>query len=568
MPRPRKSTNVHVKRRTRTGCRTCRARKLKCGEEKPVCHQCSLKGLNCDTTTALKWETDYIAKGLKFGRVGVWSKDPYKYKTASLSPTSDWSTHETPALWWCPVPDIYPYSFVNATVDTLRELDYCEFGTEESTRHRVAASGTSEGDAAVTSSLSPWPTTQSLAWSSKTRIVASLSILPQWQTPEHSSLLSYYVERICRMTVSSLTSDSPFATLLLPFAISTSSLTMHSMLALAACHRSRTDSHYKAIALELSHQALQALRTKLSDCDSKMVVMVPETLVVMLLLCMFEIVNECDSRWVVHLKGARELIRVRRRHQEAPTYETDASILVQFCERFFAFQDIMGRTACGEDPVFGSDFWANDQTDCEPWLGCSPQLVSILSRITELGRQGPTSRKTAAFHAAAGALERQLDMLRQTVDDTSDDILNQAGELKRLAAEVYLQCALNGAGPSTPWVSQQVSEILRFVSILLESGLFSGICWPLFIAAVELHPDQDPLLCWEAGNAPKYARIFILNALEKLTGSMVNTIRIRTVIEMVWQARELRGVPAGATASPESDWEQFVAPFCGNMSLA
>ncbi|OQV07623.1 Fungal specific transcription factor domain-containing protein [Cladophialophora immunda] len=566
MPRPRKSTNVLIKRRTRTGCQTCRARKLKCSEEKPVCRQCLLKGLNCDTTTALKWETDYVSKGLKFGRAGVWSKDPYK--TASPSPTSDWSTHENAALWWCPIPDIYPYSFVNTTVDTLHELDKFEAGIEGGHPHRVAASTLSEADAAAACYLSPWPTTQSLVRSGQPRIASSLSILPPWETPEQSSLLSYYVERICPMTISSLTSVSPFATLLLPFAISTSSLTMDSMLALAACHRSRTESHYKAMALGLSHRALRALRTMLRDGDSTSIIMVPETLVVMLLLCMFEIVNECDSRWVVHLKGARDLIRIRRSNQPTFVQHTDAGVLALFCERFFAFQDIMGRTACGEDPVFGSDFWANDQTNCEPWLGCSPQLVSILSRITELGRQDPLSRQTTEFQAAAAALEAQLSMLKQTVLDYSDDILSQSGELKRLAAEVYLQCALNGASPSTPWVSQQVSKILRLISISLESRLVSGISWPLFIAAVELHPHQDLELYWEAGDAPKHARAFILYVLEMLTGSMVNTVRIRTVIEKVWQARELREGPASASALPESDWEQFVAPFCGNMSLA
>ncbi|OAL25528.1 hypothetical protein AYO22_04847 [Fonsecaea multimorphosa] len=511
-------------------------------------------------------KANYISKGLKFGRAGVWSKDPYK--AASPSPKSDWSTHESAALWWCPIPDIHPYSFVNTTVDTLHELDQFEPGTEGGNPNRVAISTSSETDATAGCFLSPWPTTQSLVHSAKPQLASPLSVLPPWETPEQSTLLSYYVERICPMTVSSMTSVSPFATLLLPFAISTSSLTMDSMLALAACHRSRTDSHYKAIALKLSHRALQALRAKLRHCDSTMIVMVPETLVVMLLLCMFEIVNECDSRWVVHLKGARDLIRIRRWHQPASGETTDAGALAAFCERFFAFQDIMGRTACGEDPVFGSDFWANDQTDCEPWLGCSPQLVSILSRITELGRQGPIIRETAEFQATSAALEAQLGTLNQTLCDNSDDILSQSGELKRLAAEVYLQCALNGANPSTPWVSQQVSKILRLISISLESRLVSGISWPLFIAAVELHPDHDLELCWEAGNAPRYARPFILFALEKLNGSMVNTVRIRAVIEKVWQARELSEGPASATASPQSDWEQFVAPFCGNMSLA
>ncbi|KIW18942.1 hypothetical protein PV08_03231 [Exophiala spinifera] len=49
-PCPRKRT------KTFTGCWTCRARKLKCSEEKPTCRQCTTKGLECEGYGArLQW---------------------------------------------------------------------------------------------------------------------------------------------------------------------------------------------------------------------------------------------------------------------------------------------------------------------------------------------------------------------------------------------------------------------------------------------------------------------------------------------------------------------------------
>jgi hypothetical protein len=288
----------------------------------------------------------------------------------------------------------------------------------------------------------------------------------------------------------------------------------------------------------------------------------------MLLLCWFEIINECDRRWVIHLKGARDLIRIRRQGSTTLSNGSAERQLSHFCERFFAFQDIMGRTACGEDPVFGSDFWTSESSDCDPWLGCSPELVSILSRITELGRQDLPSRCSLQFQAEAASLEDRLANLEQQVGEIDVGILGQAAELKRLAAELYLQCVLNGARPSTPWVIAQIPSILRLVAVLLDSDILSGISWPLFIAAVELDPNQELQWDMDCNGAPKHARPFILAALDKLSGSVVNATKARSVIEKVWQARDLDYMPHQECDIEQDDWSRFVAPFCGNMSLA
>ncbi|KAI1629993.1 C6 zinc finger domain protein [Exophiala viscosa] len=570
MPRPRKSTSAPVNRRTRSGCLTCRKRKIKCGEQAPTCDQCNAKGLECVTTAPLKWETEYLSRGLRFGRAGVWSKDPLK----AASPSSPAPAGEV--TLWCTVPKIFSYSFVNTTVGTIQDLKTLDFDSHpdewvaKPDRACSEAQTAEEVDTKSTLSLSPWLTTRQLARS-------QASILPPLAVSAHLSmnlgkndttlLLSYYVENVCPVTTASSSSISPFASLFIPFAITASPLAMDSILALAACHRSRSDGNYKPTALQLSHGVLKTLRARLRDLTPDDVALDVETLVVMLLLCMFEIVNECDKRWVVHLKGARDLIRVRRQIAPRLLPSSDVSQLVHFCERFFAFQDVIGRTACGEDPVFGTDFW-EDNPDCDAWLGCSPELVAILSEITELGRQDRASRATSPFQAATAGLEYRLDNLAQNVWDMDDDILAQSAELKRLSAELYLQCLLNGADPSISWVSDQVNKILRAVAALLDRGVAAGISWPLFVAAVELDADHDFQDASYSGAAPWYARPFVLYALNQLANSMVNITRTRSVIEKVWQARDLTRSVNSEPDLDKNDWEQLIAPLCGNMSLA
>jgi hypothetical protein len=44
--------------RSRTGCWTCRTRKVKCGEERPACAQCTRLGHTCDYSARLSFRDD------------------------------------------------------------------------------------------------------------------------------------------------------------------------------------------------------------------------------------------------------------------------------------------------------------------------------------------------------------------------------------------------------------------------------------------------------------------------------------------------------------------------------
>ncbi|KAL4907390.1 hypothetical protein BDW74DRAFT_149067 [Aspergillus multicolor] len=55
MPRPRRPGAPEPKRRSRKGCWPCKARKIKCGEEKPACLNCRRQNESCDYSLRLNW---------------------------------------------------------------------------------------------------------------------------------------------------------------------------------------------------------------------------------------------------------------------------------------------------------------------------------------------------------------------------------------------------------------------------------------------------------------------------------------------------------------------------------
>lgn len=496
------------------------------------------------------------------------------------------TTQDEDGITWCAIPLVRSYGFVNATVKapggglTILEKSRETCMSVSATlpvAHNDDLFKPEAGKAISDAPLSSYPPVMQFLNIGHTSSVGTMNPQPNL-LPElpslHSTLLAYYLERLCPLTVASPTAPSPFASLILPFSISRSPAVLNSLMALSACHLAKRDASFKTTALWLGDGVLGYLRERLEIEDTYQVALDPETLVLMMILCLIEIINECDKRWLVHLKGARDLILVRRQAllsmgnaNHHPNNE-----LVGFSERFFAYQDVIGRTACGEEPIFGGDFWTAHATGniTDSWLGCSPELVSILCEITELSRQRAEHAeiaKSADFQLQSASLEHWLCRLEQKVSNPEDDVLQMTAELKRLSASLYLDCALRDAHPTLPRVSIATTQILRLVSVLLERNIMASLAWPIFVAAVELNPLED--LIWTTGKtpaAPRHGRPFVLYALDKMVGSSVSNIsQTRSVIEKVWQSRDME--MTSYENHWRNDWECFVAPLCHGLSL-
>ncbi|KAL4895161.1 C6 zinc finger domain protein [Aspergillus ambiguus] len=587
MPRRKAADRVGpVKTRSRGGCKECRASRVRCDTQKPVCTRCRERGLPCSTELVLKWESEFVSRGLAFGRAGVWNKSRAAGGPQSKLSSQYSDSHLLDDQEWCSVPFVEPWGFVNSGVSTFEQPDQVNIACDElnglvvRTREPVIMPRDLLADPGsplvldVVDYHSAFQHVQQLQGPS-----SPLPLFPNISQTDHRGLFDYYLQHVCPRTTASSKASSPFASVILPFCLSASPTMFHAIQALGACHWSRFNPDYSTVALRFKSQALKGLRYRLSPEGSLGYSQDPEVLVIMMMLCLYEIVDNCDQRWTVHLKGAKDLIRFRRQQQLEPPKAADTRDPVStFAERFFAFQDVMGRTACGEEVLFGSDYWQEDEGKVDLWMGCSPELVSILSSITELSRtrrQLSSDSARASFSLCAASLERKLENLVQEIDDDDDDSLLSAAELKRLAAVLYLHCALYGASPATPLVVSYVRRILRIVSDLLDSGSLVSMTWPVFVAAVELDPVHDEVWAEPGENAAAtHGRPLVLRALAAMAESSVsNVARTRAVIVKVWQARDndmLKGSPVEASNDPTScnDWEWYVAPISTAMSLA
>ncbi|PYH46465.1 Zn(II)2Cys6 transcription factor [Aspergillus saccharolyticus JOP 1030-1] len=584
MPRKKAADRVGpVKTRSRGGCKECRASRVRCDTKKPTCTRCSEKGLVCTTQLVLKWESEFVSRGLAFGRAGVWSKG-----RAAGGPSPKPSPSACPSIFfdgqeWCPVPLIKSWGFVNSGVaafDQPYEVDVAcnelnAMVVREGAHHRFpryADENSLDSPLTINSLEASFPQVESPV------LTPSLSLFPPISASKDRCLFDYYLQQVCPRTTASSKLSSPFASVIMPFCLSASPLMFTAIQALGACHRSRFDSTYSVIGLRLKAQALRGLRHRLAEEGPLRCSADPEVLAIMMMLCLYEIVDNCDQRWTIHLKGAKDLIRLRRQRQNTLARSRDALDPVSaFAELFFAFQDVMGRTACGEEVSFGTDYWHENERTIDLWMGCSPELVSVLSSITEMSRTRRSLATNAArtsFSQRAASLVRKLEHLVQEVDGDDDNDLQSAAELKRLAAVLYLHCALYGASPSTPLVVCYVRKILRLVSDLLDSGPLVSMTWPVFVAAVELDPVQDEVWRDDNGETVVYGRPLVLRALAAMAESSVsNVARTRAVIVKVWQARDsdmLKGSPLDSSDEAQgcNDWEWYVAPISNAMSLA
>jgi len=316
-------------------------------------------------------------------------------------------------------------------------------------------------------------------------------------------------------------------------------------------------------------------RRLLSAGDRSDIIWDPQILVIMMFLCLYEIVDNCDHRWVIHLRASQDVIR-RSRQLEASQVYKDFGELTTFTERFFAFQDVISRTACGNSPLFGIEYWndTSHPTDIDSWMGCSPALVRILCRITELSRLKARGDISAGdFEQQSADLEQELDRMRQRAGPAGDTLAS-AAELKRKSILLYHHCVLYDAAPSTPFVCESVREILEGIRDLVQAGATAGLAFPIFVAAVELDPTDDQVFRDQETGEPVYGRRLVLETLEAVGRcSLSNISRTRAVIQKVWRMRDMSleddDAPSkGHAHDAANDWGVFVGPYSSNISLA
>ncbi|KAL3440410.1 fungal-specific transcription factor domain-containing protein [Aspergillus insuetus] len=487
-PARRKTTLGKARSQTPYACTNCRRSKVKCYERRPTCARCQRRNLPCSGPTfPLKWADDYVTEGKAFGRAGVWGKGRGSLRSPSFA---DKSKQE-----WVKTPNIVPWSYIHCDTLSVTRI----YDREQLPQERVLLPARDLKHLTY-NELCHTSGTKIRDTEAPTTVSQTLAVFPILKDLRRETLFHYYIDHICPRATSSDQRHSPFASVILPYCLSASPAVFKAIQALAACHRSQHDPSYTTTSLVLKSQVLRDLRRRLAHDQSFLLSKDPEITVILMMICLYEIVDHCDRQWIVHLQGAKDIIQYRKRMMQrdrdnggtvSPQTQDAVS---SFTELFFAFQDVMGRTACAKADLFGATYWREDDGVIHPWMGCSPALVSILFAVMDLSRRRRdicTEADEVAFSMKSALLNQRLGALVQTLADPEDHTLQAVGELKRLACVIYLHCALYSVGPASPIIKKYVRRILKLVSELTAKQFSGNIIWPLFVAAVELDPLDD-----------------------------------------------------------------------------
>ncbi|KAL3474346.1 fungal-specific transcription factor domain-containing protein [Aspergillus californicus] len=532
--------------RARTGCWTCRSRRTKCDETRPVCRRCTRINASCGYGVRLTWHEESLARGVCHGRAAVQtarSRDLSIHRTNRQQPRRLNQKNE-PA-------DETRWVFLNTSINDLEiYMDLPRYDT---------------------SLLSP--------------SLNALNALP----PENRSrsqydpgLLSFFESIICSSsTLVDNAHCNPYRYLILPMALTSTGL-YHATLAIAANTLRLSNPLYRIPALEHHHRALNYLRNLLAqtewterDLD--------EMIGLVLMLCWFEISNNSSPSWVTHLNGYQDLLRTRQ--QRRPPRSVHSEQLSSFFNRYFAFHLVLARTAFRLDhlPLPPVNLLHHRGEEIDPdvidtYMGLSHSLLLLINRVAEMAWSDSGSRSMASWKDIQQVKE-QLEVLRQIppmekpIDTECVAIATAIAEANRLGALLLLHEIRSSRypGPSrerkmegtdtdgkTRCVKQILSLMLEKRASIMRTAVLP--LWPLFLAGCCVSEEAD--------------RVTVMRLFEEVEGirRFGNIAPAMEVVQMVWRQRDLsaqdeRKPGKKSNMKGRFEWERAMT-MLGNWKLS
>ncbi|WPH02700.1 fungal-specific transcription factor domain-containing protein [Acrodontium crateriforme] len=450
VPRAKKSLNPKPKTRSRAGCWPCRARKIKCGEEKSSCNNCTNAGKACNYTVRLNWEGrtrktnaesdetrivgssgDLLShpepsnslissRGVEFGIQCQHLNQTHP--ECALSQRPPLQSENVEEEWQSSGSQIYGYDLGLEDHDIPQNDDMSAIAPEMSVieRDRLCRDNGLKRTTNCPMALEPggyYSTTVPV------RISHTLQPIPKelLNNPMNLLYFHHFINHTARLMTSHDCPENVFRSVLPQMALHSPPL-MHLILIYSACHRARILNHPEPkyrISTWMS-DVLPSLREALSnpsflDTSDPQDPSLIAPLLTALMFASLEIISPAIFplliSWRVHLQTARQLIMVKgglSRLARQPDGSRNRAVLL--VSRWFAYLDVMGALSGGIGAELllgaydddGGGLWLvnreNEEelygVDCA--LGFSGRCLPLLARVAELAGQCDQMRIDAA----------------------------------------------------------------------------------------------------------------------------------------------------------------------------
>lgn len=623
--------NTNSSSRSRFGCTQCKKKRIKCDELKPHCSVCQTKGISCTYQVTLQFREDLENLGKRFGREGVWSKEPGSSKN-----TSTQLVNKSKDSFYLTIQNTHKPMFINFQYNDLNRRNDLKI-------HPCLQSSIIPNDINSTYDHS------SLNYAINYYIDFISPIFNPFGNNFHSSLfVSQFLEDHSIIIEKGL--DLPS---LIQYSQSNNHV-FYLMLALGSIYLSKSKDGvqgdqwlskskcFQRKGVEMIADTVEYLRNYTNtQFENSSRLLTTDLLLSLVLLIMYEIANDCSSNWNFYLKICKTLVSSNQFIQPINLLENS---LLRFCLEFLNYMESMGRTACKDSNSFflppedeeetGDSQILNNSMNVSKrskslisWMGCDKNLVNVISDITDLSLERSLNGITEDnYMILCTDIERRLSVMR--LDINIDEFLFDLGfdlekidtnstvaesqllyvknnidveefcfllscEVKRSAASIYLSCCLLNEDPESKIIQKKIDEtfkMLKFIILQHDFRWCSTLLWSLFVVSVEISVFRNDC------DALRYLTLELLEKLEK--NSLGNVNQTRDVILGIWKARDLSNSDENSTGNlkkPKSvvtrsrkasrsgtdkrngnvsllgyinDWENYVADKSYTLSLA
>ncbi|KAG5354974.1 Adhesion and hyphal regulator 1 [Yarrowia sp. B02] len=429
----KKKPEVVRKTRSKTGCLTCRRRRVKCDEARPTCMNCIKAGRKCDYNMRLSFRSGLSSKLMQqIGKTEVGEQVMDFSDTDTLRFASSENASQQPPLYVnFPVKEESRFdSFEPVGVDRFKVAKKEDL--EHEWRIETVGEADKEPEATQTQTTIAQPVEYDQDYN-QPRVVEELVEAPQPRDISHYVpnatesplsnpvaifLLREYVHKhgqgiSCydRYNVSpatifdnvnhhSLRGMSNFWTFDVPLAALTCDFLLHAVLAWSALNHSMfspEDSQFKLLGMEHYHTAIQLLSSDIRMGTYKHNPM--PAAATCLILAFFETYCGDLGNWFRHMTGAHEIIMETSLSQLA---QVDEVFGLQQLELLYSYlrMDIMHSIVGGTGTFAPWQFWAAvpSRVASNPAVYANDEILKVFARICSYIEEENVRKRGGAIH--------------------------------------------------------------------------------------------------------------------------------------------------------------------------
>ncbi|PGH13367.1 hypothetical protein AJ80_06361 [Polytolypa hystricis UAMH7299] len=551
--------------KSRNGCVTCKAKRLKCDETKPTCQQCHRRNVTCGGYKKdFKWrsfeESSFANKHASKGLKVVTSRSPVaspitvpKQLCPKLgSPESarhDWMENNvrerqclTPAsdgdvLFPICSPHPRKLSFM-ATSGTDGSWDNrsslvltpeSSLGWRSPALSSAACTNIEEAEEFIQS-----PVTSTGRWNIEfsSLLLSEVPRGPNFGPGSPEMLIMRFVGQTCGiLSVKDGRSENPWRTLIWPLAKESLAL-YHAICSLAAFHCAKENPLLRVQGVDHANQSFRLLRRGLSTMRTD------AALATTLALVFVESWDRHVSTGIRHVRGAKALLSRASVEQQHVRRHNEHECL-RFLYNTWVYTDVIARLVSlddsGLDNIAFPPISDTNIHEIDPLMGCATTLFPLISRVANLVqkvRVRQAKENSIAIISEASELKTQIENWEapkyfKPPEDPTSHIQDsfQTAQAYRWATLLYLHQAV----PEIPSESsaELAKRVLQFLATVpLSSRTTIVHIYPLLVASCEAESEEYRIWVQERWAAMQ-------------TRLMIGNIdRCLEVIKEVWERRD------------------------------